>query len=163
MPARRAIPLLAAALAACASYYSGSGLVPGKSTSAEVEAAMGKPAEIVNLGGGEALWQYPRGPAGRETFVVHIGPDGRVREVSQVLSMQNLAHLRPGESTPEDARRVLGPPFRIVPMTRLQRDVWEYYMYEDVRPIIVYLQFDSSQRLREVLRIDDPSFRSRNR
>src|SRR5215831_18182579 len=151
MPATRASPLLAAALAACASYYSGAGLVPGKSTSAEVEAAMGKPAEIVNLGGGEALWQYPR------------GPDGRVREVSQVLSMQNLTHLRPGESTPEDARRVLGPPFRIVPMTRLQRDVWEYYMYEDVRPIIVYLQFDSSQRLREVLRIDDPSFRSRNR
>src|SRR5215470_14836896 len=141
MPATRATPLLAAALAACASYYSGAGLVPGKSTSAEVEAAMGRPPEIVNLGGGEALWQYPRGPAGRETFVVRIGPDGRVREVSQVLSMQNLAHLRPGESTPEVALRVLVLPVRFVPMTLLQGYCWQNYMYQDVRPIILFLQF----------------------
>jgi hypothetical protein len=99
--------VLAVAISACASYYSGAGLIPGKSASAEVEAAMGSPPAIVTLGGGEALWQYPRRPAGRETFAVRIGPDGRVREVSQVLSMQNLARLPPGESTPDDARRVL--------------------------------------------------------
>ena len=153
---------LVAAVSACASY-SGRNLVPGKSTAAEVEATMGKPAELVSLGGGEVLWQYPRGPAGRQTYVVRVGPDDVVREVSQVLTMQNLARLVPGESTPEDARRVLGPPFSIVPMTRLKRDVWEYYMYEDTRPIIVYLQFDSDRRLREVLRIDALSFRSRSR
>jgi hypothetical protein len=153
---------LIAAVSACASY-SGRNLVPGKSTAAEVEATMGKPAELVSLVGGDVLWQYPRGPAGRQTYAVRLGPDNVVREVSQVLTMQNLAQLVPGESTPEDAKRVLGPPFRIVPMTRLRRDVWEYYMYDDTRPIIVYLQFDPDRRLREVLRVDATAFRSRGR
>jgi len=153
---------LLAAVSACASY-NGRNLVPGKSTAAEVEASMGKPAEVVTLTGGDALWQYPRGPAGRQTYAVRLGPDNVVREVSQVLTMQNLAQLAPGKSTPEDAKRVLGPPFSIVPMTRLGRDVWEYYMYDDTRPIIVYLQFDSDRRLREVLRVDATAFRSRGR
>jgi hypothetical protein len=39
-------------------------------------------------------------------------------------------------------------------MPRLQREVWEYDMYEDQRPIIVYVQFDPEKRVREVLRID---------
>jgi SmpA / OmlA family len=154
---RLCFPLAAAlALFGCASFYRGSGLVPGVSTGADVAADMGRPAEIIKLPGGESLWTYPRG-LGRQTYAVRLGADDRVRSLSQVLTLQNLARLEPGRSTPEDVKLLLGPPFRTTEMARLRRDVWEYYLYEDTRPIIVYLQFDPSRRLREVLRIDDPS------
>lgn len=39
--------------------YSGYTLVPGKSTSAEVEATMGAPAEKLERDG-ETVWYYPR-------------------------------------------------------------------------------------------------------
>src|SRR5262245_8426744 len=154
------LPLAALAVAGCAGFYSGANLVPGASTGADVVAAMGQPAEIIELRGGESLWEYPRG-LGRQTYAVRLAPDGRVRSVSQVLTLQNLARLVPGQSTPADAKLVLGPPFRTTEMARRQRDVWEYYLYEDTRPVIVYLQFDRGGRLREVLRIDDPSSASR--
>jgi hypothetical protein len=89
--------------AGCAGYYSGSTLVPGRSAAAEVEATMGTPTERVKLPGGDTLWFYPRGPYGRQTYAVRVGADGLVREVSQVLTMQNLAKLRIGQLTPDQS------------------------------------------------------------
>ena len=149
---------LVAAIAGCASSFSGAKLVPGKSTIAEVEAAMGQPAARIKLPGGDTLWQYPRGSAARQTFAVRIGPDGVVREVSQVRTIQNLGKIKIGGSTADDVRTILGPPDRITPMRNIQRDVWEYSMYEDTRAVIVYIQLDSSGRVREILQVDDPAF-----
>jgi hypothetical protein len=150
---------LVSAVAACATF-SGANLVPGKSTATEVEATMGQPAARIKLPGGDTLWQYPRGSAARQTFAVRIGADGVVREVSQIRTIQNLAKLEIGKSTPDDVRGILGPPDRVTAMTRIQRTVWEYDMYQDTRAIIVYVQFDPSGRVREVLQVDDPAFQS---
>lgn len=149
--------VLAAAVAACASF-SGANLVPGKSTPAEVEATMGQPAARIKLPGGDTLWQYPRGSAARQTFTVRIGADGVVREVSQIRTIQNVGKIEIGKSTADDVRTILGPPDRITPMRNIQRDVWEYSMFQDTRAVIVYVQLDSSQRVREVLQVDDPAF-----
>jgi hypothetical protein len=145
--------------AGCATFGFGR-LEPGKSTVADVEAKMGRPAERINLPGGESVWHYPRGQA-RQTFSVRIGADGVVRDVSQVLTMQNLAKIQPRRSTSDEVRALLGPPFGVSANPRLERDLWEYYMYEDQRPIIVVIQFDPTKRVREILRLDDPAFQGR--
>jgi len=151
---------LVAIAAGCASY-SGSNLVPGKSTAAEVEATMGNPADRIGAPGGDSVWYYPRGLTARQTFAVRLGADGVVREVSQVRTLENIAKLQIGRSTPDDVRAVLGPPDKIWPMRRIERDVWEYTMYEDTRAIIVYVQIDPAGRVREVFQVRDPFYDSR--
>ena len=69
-----------------------------------------------------------------------------------------LVSAKLGGSTADDVRTILGPPDRITPMRNIQRDVWEYSMYEDTRAVIVYVQLDSSGRVREVFQVDDPAF-----
>jgi hypothetical protein len=151
--------VVAAIAAGCATFGLGR-LEPGKSTAADVEAKMGRPAERINLPGGDSVWHYPRGQA-RQTFSVRIGQDGVVRDVSQVLTMENLAKLQPRRSTMDDVRALLGPPFGVTANRRLERDMWEYYMYEDQRPIIVVIQFDPTKRVREILRLDDPAYQGK--
>jgi hypothetical protein len=151
---------LVAIAAGCASY-SGSNLVPGKSTAAEVEVTMGKPADRIGAPGGDSVWYYPRGLTARQTFAVRLGADGVVREVSQVRTLANLGKLQIGQSTPADVRAVLGPPDKIWPMRRIERDVWEYTMYEDTLAIIVYVQIDPAGRVREVFQVRDPFYDSR--
>ena len=153
---RMALTIVAASFAAagCAGYYSGSTLKPGVSTGADVEATMGKPAERIALRSGDSLWEYPRGPEGRQTYSVRVGRDGVVRRVSQVLTIENLAKLRVGQSTPASVERILGPPVQVSENAREHREVWEYDMYADTRAVIVYVQFDPKGLLREVLQVD---------
>jgi hypothetical protein len=136
----------------------GRALLPGQSTAAEVQATFGRPVEIIKLPGGEVLWQYRRQPYGRQNYGVRLGPDNVVREVSQLLTAQNLATLQPGKSTADDVSRVLGPPFSAIPNPRLQREQWEYFMWDGYRPIIVYVQIDPNPVMREVLQTEDTSF-----
>jgi len=151
---------LVAIAAGCASY-SGSNLVPGKSTAAEVEATMGKPADRIAAPGGDSVWFYPRGLAARQTYAVRLSADGVVREVSQVRTLANIGKLQIGQSTADDVRAVLGPPDTIWPMRRIERDVWQYNMYQDTLAIIVYVQIDPAGRVREVLQVRDPFYESR--
>src|SRR5450759_815116 len=83
-----ATSLAACLISGCASY-SGSSLVAGKSTAAEVEALMGQPADRVEKPGGGSALYYPRGPFGRETYVVSLGADGKVQAVEQRLTDAN--------------------------------------------------------------------------
>lgn len=155
---RTLLILAVAAIAGCAS--TGTQLVPGKSTAADVEREMGRPADRISVAGGDSVWYYPRGMA-RATYAVRVGANGVVRDVSQVLTVANLAKLEPGKSTAADVKAILGPPFRITPMPRIQRDVWEYYMFQDTRAKITYVQLDPAGRVREVLEVDDPFYESR--
>jgi hypothetical protein len=145
-------------LAGCASY-SGRGLVPGQSRSADVESLMGAPAEKVAAANGETVWFYPRQPFGRQTYAVRVGPDGIVRGVDQRLTVENMHKLAAGTTTKKEARELLGPPWRVSRQDRQQRDVWEYSMY-DARQFEynLYIQFSGDGVLREVLLLRDLYF-----
>ena len=95
-------------LAGCTSY-GGTGLRPGESRLADVEALMGQPAMRWKNGDGSVQLAYPRGPAGYQTFMVYIGPDGRLQCNVNVLNETGLARIGPG-MTKEQVLRVLGPP-----------------------------------------------------
>jgi hypothetical protein len=148
--------LAASLLSGCASY-SGQGLVAGKSTAAEVEALMGKPAERAEKPDGGSVLYYPRGPAGRETYAVLIGADGKVQAVEQRLTDANIAKLVRGTTTAKEVRGLFGPPSLTTRLPRLERDVWEYPMDPPSTPFLLLVQFSYDGIVREVFKIKDYS------
>jgi hypothetical protein len=102
--------LLAGALffSGCAGY-GGSDLAPGTSTLPDIIASMGEPAlRWTNPDGSEQL-AYPRGPAGTQTFMAQVGPDGRLQRIEKVLDAEHFSRIRPGMGK-DGVLRVLGPP-----------------------------------------------------
>jgi SmpA / OmlA family len=138
-------------MAGCASY-SGSGLVPGTSRAADVQALMGEPAEKLAAENGDTVWFYPRLPTGRQTFAVRLSPDGVVLGVDQRLTEQNVRKLVAGKTTMKQVRLLLGPPFQTTRFERQQRLVWEYPMYNDLQSAYnLSVQFSYDGIVREVL------------
>jgi hypothetical protein len=145
----------------CASGYDGSNLVPGKSTGAEVEKAMG-PSKDKRAGpDGETVLWFPRLPAGRVSYAARIGKDDKLIDIEQRLTKDNLSKLKPGVSRESDVRDVLGPPSRVDQFARLQREVWTYHA-RGIEPQIIVTQFSKDGVLREAYMIDDPEMRSRD-
>jgi hypothetical protein len=145
--------VLVVLLAGCAGY-SGSNLVPGSSTEAEVRASMGAPAMIVQKPG-ETWWYYPRGYYARQTFVARIGADGILRGIEQRLTLANVRKVHIGTSTMNDVRELFGPPHEITRLNRLKRTVWEYRMFDNPVAWLVYVQFSDDGVVREVLQLRD--------
>jgi hypothetical protein len=142
-------------LASCASY-SGRGLVPGRSSAAEVQALMGAPTLRLPRAGGGEEWYYPRGgKMGWDTYAVEIGPDGLMRAIEQRLTAGNLARLKPGNATMKDAQALLGPPFEVSRFPRMKRTDWGYRVHEAPFWWIYWLQFSDDGVLREVIRLTD--------
>src|SRR5512140_3871833 len=105
---RLIVLLVSLALAACASY-SGAGLRPGEARLDDVVRVMGQPAMRWQEPDGSVQLAYPRGPEGFHTFMVKLGPDGRLQSTLNVLDAAGVAKIRPG-MTQEQVLRVLGPP-----------------------------------------------------
>ena len=106
---------------------------------------------------------YPRGPLGRESFAVVLGADGKMRAIEQRLTDANIARLALGSSTTAQVRELLGPPPTTSTLPRLQREVWEYRMGDNLHPYFLSVQFSSDGIVREVLKLpemngDSPSW-----
>lgn len=124
----RTLLLLAASLlvAACASY-DGRGLTPGEASLEEVQATMGQPAMDWLDSDGSRQLAYPRGPAGFHTFMVRLGPNGKLQSIENVLDERHLATIRAGMSK-EDVLRILGPSDTRLTVVFKARDelVWDW-------------------------------------
>ena len=143
--------------AGCAGTDSGSSLVPGQSTAAEVEKEMGKVAErTAGPDGGSVLW-FPSQPYGRVSYAARIGKDGKLIAVEQRLTPENLAQIQPGKSRKEEVRAILGPPWRVDQFPRMQREAWTYAA-QGMNPQQYIVQFSSDGIVRERFSIDDPEF-----
>jgi hypothetical protein len=131
-------------------------LVPGQSTLADVEQAMGAAADKRINASGETVYYYPRLPWGYATYAARIAPDGRLVALEQRLTVENAEKLQPGVTRAEDVLELLGPPFE--PMRTRERDIWTYPMrvpgYPTPRWFLVQLSRDGL--LRETYFIDDP-------
>ena len=95
-------------LAACASY-SGAGLKPGEANLEQVQAKMGQPAMRWQDADGSVQLAYPRGPYGYHTYMVKLGPDGRLQSIENALDDRTFRRIVPGLSK-EEVLRLLGPP-----------------------------------------------------
>ena len=101
-----AVLLAIAALAGCASPGS---FAPGSSI-VNVRARAGTPTDIRFDRNGDELWEYAQGPEGTETYLVRVGADGKVKQVAQILTDDQLMKIVPGTMTKADARNLLGRP-----------------------------------------------------
>ena len=132
-------------LTACASY-SGAGLRPGESRLDDVLRLMGQPAMRWQDADGSIQLAYPRGPEGIHTFMVKLGPDGRLQSKSNVLDEAGLARIRPG-MTQEQVLRLLGPPDASRTMYFKARNelVWDWRACTYNRNIQrIYVMFDAA-------------------
>ncbi len=121
-----------ALLGACASY-GGSGLQAGVATQDDVVAVMGAPALTWSDADGSRQLAYPRGPMGYHTFMVFLGPDGRLQRIENVLDPAHFARLEPGRSDRAAVLRLLGPPAPEWTAYFKARDelVWEWRFCDD--------------------------------
>lgn len=97
----------------CAVLLGGCGgarsLVPGQSTDADVRAAMGAPKDT-RADGADQVWEYPTGPEGVTNYAVRLGPDKRVKSVTQLVSEEQLEKIVVGKSSKSEVRQLLGRP-----------------------------------------------------
>ena len=134
--------------------------VPPGASATEVEARFGKPTAIVTAPGGDAVWQYPKGPYGQQTYMVTFGADQRVKSFSQVLVWENLAKIRPG-MTKDEIRLMFGyPTMEVVTYRNLNEEVWSYrYLIPVNTNRIFNVHFDASTgRVRTTSDMEDPQF-----
>ena len=151
-----ALSALALFLAGCATLSPS--ISPGASK-AEVEAALGKPVDVVTGPGGEVVWQYPRGPVGQTTYMVAFGPDGRAKGLTQALTWENFARIRPG-MTRDEIRLEFGRPGTISTYRNLGEEVWSYrYQIPVSTNRIFSVHFDAATgRVRSTSDQQDPLF-----
>jgi outer membrane protein assembly factor BamE (lipoprotein component of BamABCDE complex) len=92
---------------------------------AEVESKIGKPVDVLSTPAGDAVWQYPSGSFGQQTYIVTFGNDGRVKSTSQALTWEKFATIQRGMSR-DEIRLMFGRPFTSVTYRRLDQEVWSY-------------------------------------
>lgn len=105
---RRLVPVFAALLLAACAAYDGRGLRPGAAGLEEVRRVMGPPALEWRDADGSRQLAYPRGPGAVHTFMVRIGPDGRLQSIENVLEPRVFARVTPGLDR-QQVLRLLGP------------------------------------------------------
>jgi len=140
------IGLIAALLLSACASYSGSGLKPGESSLEQVQALMGPPALRWQDPDGSIQLAYPRGPAGFHTYMVRLGPDGRLKSIENVLDMQTFAAIRAGLSK-DEVLRLIGPPIQSRTTYYKARDelAWEWRFRDThVDPARFVVLFDAS-------------------
>ena len=145
--------LAIAALAGCAGPRA---MVPGQSTVVEMRAKVGTPTDIRFDRNGDELWEYATGPMGYETYLVRIGTDGKVKEVTQMLTEDQMMKLVPGTMTKADARNLLGRPSDQT--FTASGTVWSWrFMKFGVQPGFLTVRFNPDNTVMDRIVILDPS------
>lgn len=106
-------------------WFAQRNLKPGESTAEDVRRYMGKPEVVWEEEDGSQTYEYVRGPAGHETYMVSIGPDGRFRSMRNVLVAEVFQQVKPGMSS-DDVRRLLGKPTETVYFRLKKEEVWSW-------------------------------------
>ncbi|WP_291993685.1 hypothetical protein [Candidatus Accumulibacter sp. ACC003] len=104
----RALAVFTALFVSACAGYDGGNLKAGVSTLPEVVASMGSPAMVWKNADGSEQLAYPRGPAGTQTFMAYVGPDGKLQRLEEVLNTEHFALVRAGMNK-DEVLRVLGP------------------------------------------------------
>ena len=159
------IGALVPALAGCASY-GGRGLEPDRSVESDVRAVMGAPFADHPAEPGQPYThslEYPRGPAGRHTYMARIDAAGKLVRIDQVIDEQFLRQIKPGVSTRDDVRRVLGRPGFVAAPHRLRGESWDYYGLDFQTRIILYVSFDANGVVASASKGVDPAEIGRGR
>lgn len=103
-------PILLLSVALLAGCAGPRALVPQQSTIVDMRARAGMPTDVRFDSNGDELWEYATGPEGLETYLVRVGADGKVKEVTQLLTEERLLAIVPGRMSKAEVRHLLGRP-----------------------------------------------------
>jgi hypothetical protein len=121
-----------------------------------MRARVGTPTDIRFDRNGDELWEYATGPMGYETYLVRIGTDGKVKEVTQILTEDQMLKLVPGTMTKADARNLLGRPSDQT--FTASGTVWSWrFMKFGVQPGYLTVRFNPDNTVMDRIVILDPS------
>jgi hypothetical protein len=147
----RTVVALALALAGCAGPRA---LTPGQSTRADVEAAMGAPAERREVAG-ETWLYYPSQPYGRRLLVARLSADKLVA-VEQRLTEEYVGKLVRDKSRSDDVLALFGQPYERMSSERMNRETWSWHMRRYTnRPAGFHVQLSPDGVVREYYVIDE--------
>ena len=129
-------------------------LVVGQSSEADVRARMGSPTDARADPDGDRIWEYSTGPEGFYTYVVRMDANGKVKNVAQVLTEEQLARIIPNQTTKTEVRQLLGRPSHEdkygVGLT------WSWrYKKGDVQPGYLVVTFNPNDTVRDTIAIMD--------
>jgi len=113
------------ALAGCVTKDYGTRDLRAGMDEAAVLKEMGPPTDRYKLPDGVTRLVYARGPAGKETYMVDVGPDGRVTAWRQVLSEAAFERVRIG-MTAQEMLLEFGPPSEKRPNRPTGGQIWSY-------------------------------------
>ena len=142
-------------LAGCASF-SGSNLLPGKSTAADAQQSMGNADQQLKLANGDTALYFSRQPFGRAMYVVTFGPDGVMKSIEQRMQYPSFAKVVANTWTKKEVSELLGPPGQAGRFDRQKRDWWEYRYWQAPDYRVVWVQFSDDGVVREVYDMLDP-------
>lgn len=153
LPTTLALLFSAVLLASCANPRV---LVPNQSTVMDMRDRVGLPTDIRFDRNGDELWEYARGPEGTETYLVRVGADGKVKEVTQILTEDRLMAIVPGKMTKADVRQILGRPSD--QSFYGAGTVWSWrFKRNGVQPGFLTVTFNSDNTVKERIAIIDPA------
>jgi hypothetical protein len=145
--------LAALLLTACGNI---GGVVPQQSTNLDVRASLGRPTDIRFDRNGDEIWEYATGPSGFETHLVRMSSDGKVKEVTQILTQERLMSVATGTMTKQDVRHILGRPSD--PSFTGAGEVWSYrFKLGGLEPGYMIVSFNPDNTVRERAVITDGS------
>ncbi len=138
---RRALAALA--LCALASGCAVQSVQPGASRE-EVVSRYGTPSRVVALATGTRL-QYSRQPAGQSAVMVDLDATGHVTQVNEMLNPAGFSQLVVGQSTREDAERILGRPAMIDRVASWPGDILTYRWRDHDQDMLYWVYLDAGQ------------------
>jgi len=140
-------------LGACANPRS---LVPGQTSEPDVRARVGNPTGTYVDRNGDRLLEYATGPQGFETYIVRLGADGKVKEVTQVLTEEQLAKIVLGKTTKDDVAMMFGRRFEEVTYLPGLTWTWRYKM-GGIQPGWLVVTFNPDGTVKDKIALLEPS------
>ncbi|SFC17556.1 hypothetical protein [Massilia yuzhufengensis] len=130
---------------------------------AVVQHKMGMPTAVYRDGADELL-EYATGPMGQQTFMAHIGTDGRLTRYEQVLTSEKFATVKIDTATKDEVLRTFGRPAEMSRVAMRDYEVWSYrYKEAGVWNSMMHVHFDQQGIVRQMLNGPDPLFDPKDR
>lgn len=150
------VVMVLAAVSGCAGLFP-KPLSPGD-TEAQVRSKWGQPMNVYRDNGTRVL-EYRRGPFGQLTWLVRIGPEGRLQSAEQVRTDEKFAAVEVGKATRNDVLLTFGAPDQKSYLPLKDYEVWSYpYRENDVWNSIMHVHFDRSGVVRMLQSTPDLRF-----
>lgn len=125
-------------------------LKPGVSRVADIVHAMGPPAAVWPGENGNSVHEYPTGPAGLQTYMLTVDPDGLLLAVLPVLTESEFVRVTPG-MTRDAVRRRLGRPAETRHFELSGEEVWTW-RYADSHNMVMHFNAHFAPATGQLLR-----------